>query len=151
MDINKRIKIAIKRSGMTYEQLSQHIGVSRGTISSLASRNYYPSIPTLIKLCKILGMSADYILGLSECEERCENCGCMKRLMFTNNGDPEVRFFCTKDARQLVEVSLKDSCKDFCEWCDSDDALENSSIARVKVDKKRVSPLTVDEPHVGSM
>ncbi|MCI7061412.1 MAG: helix-turn-helix domain-containing protein [Lachnospiraceae bacterium] len=51
---------------MTQKQLADKLDLSKGTISAYEQGKKYPSIEVLIKLCNILQVSADYLLGLSD-------------------------------------------------------------------------------------
>ena len=51
---------------MTQKQLADKLNLSKGTISAYEQGKKYPSIEVLIKLCNILQVSADYLLGLSD-------------------------------------------------------------------------------------
>ena len=51
---------------MTQKQLADKPDLSKGTISAYEQGKKYPSIEVLIKLCNILQVSADYLLGLSD-------------------------------------------------------------------------------------
>ena len=61
-----RLKDAIEKNGLTQKQFAEIMGVSEVTISRYVTENRYPSIDRLAKICRHLGVSADYLLGLSE-------------------------------------------------------------------------------------
>lgn len=52
--------------GLTQQQLSEKVGLAKGSISAYEKSAKYPSIDVLIKLCEIFHVSADYLLGLSD-------------------------------------------------------------------------------------
>ncbi len=60
--IGERIKKARKASGLTQEKLAAYVDVSVQYISDLERGVVGTSIPTLIKICKVLHVSSDYIL-----------------------------------------------------------------------------------------
>lgn len=72
----ERLKQARLKKGYTLYSLSK-ILVSRGDVYGIGSTNIreyeigkrYPNSCTLYSLCKVLGISADYLLGLKETEE----------------------------------------------------------------------------------
>ena len=61
-----RIKQLRKEKNITQIRLSIELEVSQETISAYEKGKYFPSATTLIKLRDILGVSIDYILGLSD-------------------------------------------------------------------------------------
>ena len=63
--IQIRLRDCIKHSTFTQKELAAKIGVSPQTISKYMKQNIFPALDTLAKLCKILDVSSDYILGLS--------------------------------------------------------------------------------------
>jgi len=63
--IQIRLRDCIKQSTFTQKELAAKIGVSPQTISKYMKQNIFPALDTLAKLCKILDVSSDYILGLS--------------------------------------------------------------------------------------
>lgn len=67
MDINKklvgiRIMQRRKAKGLTQEDLSEQIGISKNHLSGIERGVYLPTISTIIKICNILGFSPDYYL-----------------------------------------------------------------------------------------
>lgn len=62
----KRLKAERTARGLTQEALSKMIGLSIGTLSGY-ERNYRePDFETVTKLSNILGVSVDYLLGVSD-------------------------------------------------------------------------------------
>lgn len=51
---------------MTQKELTDKIGLVKGTISAYEQGKKYPSVDVLIKLCSTLHTSVDYLLGLSD-------------------------------------------------------------------------------------
>ena len=68
LNIGLRIKQARKSAGLTQEQLAEKIDVSTQYISDLERGVVGTSIPTLIKICDSLAVSADFILRGKEHE-----------------------------------------------------------------------------------
>ena len=59
--------VQIKKSeGLSHDEISRQIGVSSGVLSEWMSDNKTASIENLAKLSKYFGVSADYLLGLSD-------------------------------------------------------------------------------------
>ena len=65
-DIQNRLRTAIKISGMHQKDIAKQIGVSAQTVSKYMKDNIFPALDTFAKLCKVLDVSADYILGIEE-------------------------------------------------------------------------------------
>ncbi len=65
-DIQIRLRECIKQSNLTQKEIAKEVGVSAQTISKYMKENIFPALDTLAKLCKVLDVKADYILGLCE-------------------------------------------------------------------------------------
>ncbi len=65
-DIQNRLREAIKQSGIPQKELAQKIGVSPQTVSKYMRHDVFLALDTFAKLCVILDVSSDYILGISE-------------------------------------------------------------------------------------
>lgn len=64
--IGKKIRQLRKDAKYTQTQLAQMLSTSQDTVSIWELDKALPDVESLIKLCKIFDVSADYILGLSE-------------------------------------------------------------------------------------
>ncbi len=62
--IQTRLRESIKNSGLSQKVIAAEIGVSPQTISKYMKQDIFPALDTLAKLCKLLDVSADYILGI---------------------------------------------------------------------------------------
>ena len=62
MEINKRIKDARLQKNITQEDLAEHLGVTRQTISSWETGKSYPDIISVIKMSDIFDISLDKML-----------------------------------------------------------------------------------------
>lgn len=65
-DIQIRLRECIKQSEFTQREIAQQIGVSFQTVSKYMREDIFPALDTFAKLCKVLGVTSDYILGLAE-------------------------------------------------------------------------------------
>ena len=65
-DIQVRLREVISNSNLTQKEIAKKIGVSPQTISKYMKNDIFPALDTLSKLCALLDVSADYILGLCE-------------------------------------------------------------------------------------
>ena len=65
-DIQTRLREAIRNSKYTQKELAKLIGVSPQTVSKYMKNNIFPALDTLARLCRVLDVKSDYILGLSE-------------------------------------------------------------------------------------
>lgn len=68
--IGQRLAAAIRRAGTSQGRLANALGVSRGTMSSWAKGRYQPPLETLADACRLLGVSADELLGLQPTKAR---------------------------------------------------------------------------------
>lgn len=62
----EKLKALRLEKGYTQQQLAERVGLVKGSISAYEQSAKYPSIDVLIKLCDLFGVSADYLLGLSD-------------------------------------------------------------------------------------
>lgn len=62
----KRIKEERQLKGLSQEQLAEMISTTQSTIGKYEREELQPNIDVITKLCKIFGVSADYLLGLSD-------------------------------------------------------------------------------------
>lgn len=65
-DIKARLREEIKRSGMTTVELARRVGVSSEMITQYCTTKKLPRLDTFARLCQVLDVSADYILGIDE-------------------------------------------------------------------------------------
>ena len=65
-DIQLRLRESIKQSSLTQKEIAKKIGISPQTISKYMKENIFPALDTLAKLCFVLDVKADYILGLCD-------------------------------------------------------------------------------------
>ena len=65
-DIQQRLRDAINSSGIEQKEIARQIGVSPQTVSKYMKKDIFPALDTLAKLCRVLDVSSDYILGIKE-------------------------------------------------------------------------------------
>lgn len=63
-EIQQRLRAAIKDSGIEQKEIARLLGVSPQTVSKYMCQDIFPALDTFSKLCEILDVSADDILGL---------------------------------------------------------------------------------------
>ncbi len=66
INIQKRLREAISQSGIDQKVIADKIGVSAQTVSKYMTRDVFPALDTLAKLCVLLDISSDYILGIKD-------------------------------------------------------------------------------------
>lgn len=70
-EVHQRLKTAILNSGMTYREIMQKAGLHINSVSKYMGKDkVMPSAESLGKICRVLGASADEILGLKNNENR---------------------------------------------------------------------------------
>lgn len=79
MTLGERIAQARKQAGLSQEQLGEKLGVSRQAISKWESGQTNPDIAYAAELCRLFGVSSDWLLlGIETAQEkapvRCPNC-----------------------------------------------------------------------------
>ena len=65
-DIKARLREEIKRSGLTTVELARRVGVSSEMITQYCTTKKLPRLDTFARLCQVLDVSADYILGIDK-------------------------------------------------------------------------------------
>jgi transcriptional regulator with XRE-family HTH domain len=63
-----RLRAARKAAGYTQAELAEYANVSNGAapaISNMENGKHFPSLPTLFRLCKVLRVSANWLMGLN--------------------------------------------------------------------------------------
>ena len=69
---SKRLRDARIEKGYTQEEISDHLGFTRPTYTAYESGRRKPDNETLAKIAKILNVSTDYLLGLSDIKDPIE-------------------------------------------------------------------------------
>ena len=64
--IKERLSEEIKNCGLSKNEIAQRVGVSPEMITQYCTTKKLPKIDTFAKLCKELGLDANYILGLTD-------------------------------------------------------------------------------------
>ena len=62
----KRFAEAVDGSQISYAQLAKRLNISKPTVSMYKSGKAMPSLETFYKICEILDVSADFLLGKKE-------------------------------------------------------------------------------------
>lgn len=62
MEIGKKLKAARQGSGLTQEQVAEHLYVSRQTISNWENEKSYPDIVSVVRLSDLYSISLDDLL-----------------------------------------------------------------------------------------
>lgn len=64
VELGKRVRINRKKSGLTQEKLAELVDVSTSYIGHIERGTRKLSVDMLHRLCKVLGLSADYLMGM---------------------------------------------------------------------------------------
>ncbi|MBQ7831905.1 MAG: helix-turn-helix transcriptional regulator [Clostridia bacterium] len=62
----ERLKSIRKECGMTQKDVYERLGISPNGYASYEQGRTEPNLETLIQLCRIFEISADYLLGLTD-------------------------------------------------------------------------------------
>ena len=65
LNIADRIKYLRDKKGMTQTYLAKRLGISRSAVNSWEMSLSFPSLSNIVEMTRIFGVSADYILGIS--------------------------------------------------------------------------------------
>lgn len=60
----QRIKTERQQRGLSQKQLAELISTTQSTIGKYEREELQPNVDTIIKLCKVLEVSSDYLIGL---------------------------------------------------------------------------------------
>lgn len=66
MNIGKRIRELRKESGWTQQDLSERLATTQDTVSLWELGKSFPDVQSLVKLCRLFDVTADYLLGMSD-------------------------------------------------------------------------------------
>lgn len=64
--IGKRIKELRTEAGLTQKMFGERLSVSQDTVSLWETGRSLPTTELVIEICKMLNISADYLLGLKD-------------------------------------------------------------------------------------
>ena len=62
----ERLKLERMKLGLTQVQIGEALEIPKQYISRWEKGEQSPTLPTLFKLCRYYGVSADYLLGLTD-------------------------------------------------------------------------------------
>ena len=65
-DIQQRLRVCIAASGLQQKEIAKKIGVSAQTVSKYMKKDVFPALDTFAKLCALLDVRSDYVLGIAE-------------------------------------------------------------------------------------
>lgn len=63
-DIQVRLRECIAESGIPQKEIAKRVGVSLQTISKYMKKDIFPALDTFARLCSVLDVTSDFILGL---------------------------------------------------------------------------------------
>ena len=62
--LKERLRYVLKVKQISQKELARKIGMSQGVVNNYCTGKREPTLDVLVKICKELGESADYLLGL---------------------------------------------------------------------------------------
>ncbi len=66
MDFKERLRMLVNESGKSYIQIGKESGVSKASIAAWCRGEGLPNSKALSKICLYFGVSADWLLGISD-------------------------------------------------------------------------------------
>ena len=92
--VGKRIKIVRQRSGLTQDQLAEQVGLSPKYISGIERGVENPTMDTLLRLAKVLGVESYdlFLFGESEESEKVLRKGIEKMVREADRGKLQLYF-----------------------------------------------------------
>lgn len=64
LSLGNRIKAAREETGITQEELAEHVGISRAAVARYESGEIEPKIKNLVAIATRLNVTTDYLLGI---------------------------------------------------------------------------------------
>lgn len=62
----ERLKLVLKENNMSQVGLARMIGMSQGIVNNYCTGKREPTLDVLVLICKALGESSDYLLGIKD-------------------------------------------------------------------------------------
>jgi transcriptional regulator with XRE-family HTH domain len=98
---------------MTQKELADKIGVSRAAIGMYEIGRRDPDTDTIIKLTKIFGVSADYLMGISDIRNPYNNLNTSSKNINTIEEPPlDEEYFTIEDLKAFIKERRKKKNKD---------------------------------------
>ena len=66
MKFSERLVMELKSSALTQKEIAEKLHIDAANITNWKKGTNIPSLEVFYQLCKILDVSADYLLGLSD-------------------------------------------------------------------------------------
>ena len=66
MKFSERLVMELKSSALTQKEIAEKLHIDAANITNWKKGTNIPSLEVFYELCKILDVSADYLLGLSD-------------------------------------------------------------------------------------
>ena len=66
MKFSERLVVELKSSTLTQKEIAEKLHIDAANITNWKKGTNIPSLEVFYQLCKILDVSADYLLGLSD-------------------------------------------------------------------------------------
>ena len=64
--VNKQVKEARKKAGLTQVELSENIGISRSYLAGVEAGRYNPSVKVLIAIAEACHVDLNFLAGMTE-------------------------------------------------------------------------------------
>lgn len=64
MEFGERLKMALRYAGMTQSELAKESGITAVCMSRYIRGQRDPKMSTIIKMCRVLNCSADWLMGV---------------------------------------------------------------------------------------
>jgi len=68
-NIKKRLNKEIDQSNLTKTNIGKHVGVSTSMVSKYKNTKKMPSLETFARICAVLKLDANYVLGIRDFED----------------------------------------------------------------------------------
>lgn len=121
-----QLRKIIEETAKTQEEVAGHIGKKRQMVGNYCDGKTLPDVGTLTKLCEFFGVSADWLLGLSNCKERngelaqiANYTGLSPRTIITLRASSEMQPLSKKinPLTTLIDKIAEDAPEGFLRYC----------------------------------
>ena len=109
LNFGERLEKARDKAGMTQQALADAVGASKGAVARWEAGTREPGMAYLSKLSEALGVTTDYLLGLSDSDGSVTSINDRAMAILKKvreQGDEQALFFETTFSRYIEQISL---------------------------------------------
>lgn len=97
--IAQRLRIMRAEHNLTQEEVARALGVSQQTYSKYENKSTNLDSETIVKICKLFGVTSDYLLGI----DRTETKGTKKKITGSEPSEDRIKIIVKKVLKELYD------------------------------------------------